>query len=498
MVRSSVIGTLLLCAAVVSARGQVIVNEDFGSYANAAALTTAWPPDAGDGITPTGGPIGILVPCVSLDPCPPSPFDGTGNNTTLPPIDPLTSQAAAFNTAGGVNEWDNDNNPSTVPFSLLPSSSKNVRYSADIFDDGGEFPQSSFGRRFSVGLRNDTIDREPGTFGFQAGLNFLELGMWNATAIDPIDGTTSLPSTQLGFRVVLFGPPSAPLIQNPNWQYFPLPAEFDDPLVDHNGDGRFGDGDGLVDHFDVGPGWHRYSATVTETGVELSLDLFRDGTIDSTVSYQIPMNTDPANPSQIAPFTSLRMGGPSGVSMNEFTIVDNVKLELVDIMTAVDGDFNNDDLWNCDDINALTSAIASGSTDLSFDMNGDGMVTVADVNQPASGWLAVGGAHNPGATGGDPFLPGDANLNGSVDGSDFGIWNSSKFTSNSAWCGGDFNASGAVDGSDFGIWNANKFTSSLAAAVPEPGILWILVGTLTIPVFHGRGPFGHNRRLGNA
>ncbi len=140
----------------------------------------------------------------------------------------------------------------------------------------------------------------------------------------------------------------------------------------------------------------------------------------------------------------------------------------VQTLSSVTGDFNNDGNWNCDDINALTAAVASGSTDLSFDMNGDGMVTVADVNQPSSGWLAVGGAHNPGATGGDPFLAGDANLNGSVDGSDFGIWNSSKFTSTSAWCSGDFNASGAVDGSDFGIWNSNKFTSSLSAAVPEP------------------------------
>ena len=128
-----------------------------------------------------------------------------------------------------------------------------------------------------------------------------------------------------------------------------------------------------------------------------------------------------------------------------------------------DGDFNDDGFWNCDDINALSAAIASGSMDLSFDMNGDGMITAADITDPATGWLTVGGANNSAQTGGNPFLNGDANLSGAVDGSDFGIWNTNKFATNNAWCSGDFNASGGVDGSDFGIWNGNKFQSSDAA-----------------------------------
>lgn len=55
-------------------------------------------------------------------------------------------------------------------------------------------------------------------------------------------------------------------------------------------------------------------------------------------------------------------------------------------------------------------------------------------------------------------LPGDANGDGSVDGSDFGIWNAHKFTCGNDWTTGDFNGDGCSDGSDFGIWNANKFT----------------------------------------
>ena len=103
---------------------------------------------------------------------------------------------------------------------------------------------------------------------------------------------------------------------------------------------------------------------------------------------------------------------------------------------------------------------------MAFDVNGDGNVDRADVQQ----WLVDAGARpeNAAATSGNPFLEGDANLDGSVDGSDFILWNDSKFTSTGKWTMGDWNADGATDGSDFIIWNDNKFTSSDLASVPEP------------------------------
>ncbi|MEM7316895.1 MAG: hypothetical protein AAF497_27505, partial [Planctomycetota bacterium] len=71
------------------------------------------------------------------------------------------------------------------------------------------------------------------------------------------------------------------------------------------------------------------------------------------------------------------------------------------------------------------------------------------------------------------FLPGDANLDGFVDVTDFNQWNANKFTSLPSWCGGDFSADGVIDVSDFNIWNVNKFTSSDSATVPEPtGLIW--------------------------
>ncbi len=67
-------------------------------------------------------------------------------------------------------------------------------------------------------------------------------------------------------------------------------------------------------------------------------------------------------------------------------------------------------------------------------------------------------------------LPGDANGDRLVDGSDFGIWNANKFRTGTTWTTGDFSGDGVTDGTDFGYWNANKFTSAgrPASVVPEP------------------------------
>ena len=92
-------------------------------------------------------------------------------------------------------------------------------------------------------------------------------------------------------------------------------------------------------------------------------------------------------------------------------------------------------LWDCADINALVAAVAASSTDLSFDMNGDGVINADEITDRGSGWLAVGGAHNPIDTGGNPFLVGDATLDGVVDGLDFIEWNNNKFTAVAEWCG---------------------------------------------------------------
>jgi hypothetical protein len=151
-----------------------------------------------------------------------------------------------------------------------------------------------------------------------------------------------------------------------------------------------------------------------------------------------------------------------------------VLLNITDSTFA--GDFNDDNAWDCADIDTLVAEIAGGGMNLDFDLNNDDLVNLDDLEV----WLAAGGMANIGA----PYLPGDATLDGFVDGSDFNVWNTSKFTFDNGWCGGDFNADGATDGSDFSIWNTYKFMSSTASAtVPEPalcGLSTFVVGALLL------------------
>ncbi|MEM7314484.1 MAG: PEP-CTERM sorting domain-containing protein [Planctomycetota bacterium] len=137
--------------------------------------------------------------------------------------------------------------------------------------------------------------------------------------------------------------------------------------------------------------------------------------------------------------------------------------------SGLNGDFDGNGFYECDDVDALVAEIASGNNTQSFDLDGDGSVTITDLQS----WLSEAGEANIGP--GRSYLPADANLDGVVDVSDFGIWNGNKFTETAAFCSGDFNADGVVDTSDFNLWNANKFSSSDAAAVPEPGSIVLLL-----------------------
>jgi hypothetical protein len=199
-------------------------------------------------------------------------------------------------------------------------------------------------------------------------------------------------------------------------------------------------------------------------GTDVKMLVFINGTVHDFASNQF--SGDGVLQGNLAGFGFDLEGNPNV----DLSMIDGNQFVTISIPSTVTGDFNNDTVWDCDDIDALTAAIAGMSTDLSFDMNGDGAITLADVTDADVGWLAVGGANNPADTGGNPFLNGDANLDGTVDGQDFLTWNDTKFSPTDAWCFADFNADGTSDGADFLIWNTNKFQSSdQFASVPEPG-----------------------------
>ncbi|MEM8678238.1 MAG: choice-of-anchor Q domain-containing protein [Planctomycetota bacterium] len=126
-------------------------------------------------------------------------------------------------------------------------------------------------------------------------------------------------------------------------------------------------------------------------------------------------------------------------------------------------DFDEDGICNVQDLDGLISALAAGINDATYDVTGEGVLNIADRNQ----WLVDAGQLN--LPSGNPYLLGDANLDGSVDGQDFIAWNAHKFTATGTWSQGDFNADGQTDGQDFVIWNMFKFQESDEEEDSAPG-----------------------------
>lgn len=71
-----------------------------------------------------------------------------------------------------------------------------------------------------------------------------------------------------------------------------------------------------------------------------------------------------------------------------------------------------------------------------------------------------------------PDVVGDFNFDGAVNAADYTVWRDTLgSTFNLA---ADANGNGVVDTTDYAFWQAAYQTAS-AAAVPEPGALWLLM-----------------------
>ena len=183
-----------------------------------------------------------------------------------------------------------------------------------------------------------------------------------------------------------------------------------------------------------------------------------------------PQN-DPPEPVSLITTQSGQLVGPGSLGQFVFRQV------------SFDCDFDGDLTCDAADINMLlaegdvSTGVAGGNPQ--FDLTGDGMID----NDDLDAWLDEAAY----AAGFDsPFKYGDANLDGSVDVTDFNLWNSANFTANSRWDLGDFNGDGVTDTSDFNLWNTNNFTSSDIAAVPEPTGWSLLIFGLVAYVFRRR------------
>jgi hypothetical protein len=113
------------------------------------------------------------------------------------------------------------------------------------------------------------------------------------------------------------------------------------------------------------------------------------------------------------------------------------------------GDINRDAVVDARDIDLLQAAVRTGSSELLFDLDGNGVVSAGDVTYLVETLLGT--------------TAGDANLDGVVDARDFNVWNAHKFRNISAgWADGDFTGDRRADASDFNLWFANRFRSGAA------------------------------------
>jgi len=76
-----------------------------------------------------------------------------------------------------------------------------------------------------------------------------------------------------------------------------------------------------------------------------------------------------------------------------------------------------------------------------------------------------------------PTVPGDATLDGFVDGADYTVWaDGYQQTTSLGGYGGDFNRDGVVDGADYTVWADNYSPAPgplQASPVPEPATFWL-------------------------
>lgn len=360
-----VFGLLILASVPSNAHGNTtIVQDNFNSYVDGlgnpdqAAFEANWRPDNGDGIPDVSDPInaGFLVPDQYGIVNPP--------NNNPPGLDGV----GVASLGSGINE-------SRATFSLMPSATQSIRFGGDIFNDGPGVNDSASGMRQTIALRNDNYDRDPVAFGCQCGTNFIELGFYNTSAVDPITGLTR-PNTQFQFRIALFSRVQPGNVALPNWLSFTLDPALDThvgpyPDADYNHGGKvdaadyvlwregvqplqhevadpIGTTDGadytawrarfgnaVVDLNDIGAGWHRYSALIKPDSITVELDLYRDGInnatglpgVDVSETWAAQMDTSAG---AAGAFNSLRIGPPSGISGNDHTVFDNVFLTVID------------------------------------------------------------------------------------------------------------------------------------------------------------------------
>jgi hypothetical protein len=365
---------LTIGATFASAHGDtVIVNETFDQYNSDGEFIARWVPRIGLGTDP-------------------APVTDAAILTTDDTLFPGIQGKAVDHIGGSVNQWEPTDGGPFPGSEVVPTETQSVFLSVDFFDG------ASGNERMTIGLRNRTSTA-----------NIIEMGLYNSNSCDPTvcsglapqNATAATPGFYLGTgyatRTQLFQAFSDPLLVQADWQYFQLPMELDRPT----------DTDEIVGIADIGPGWHRYTATITPEMVTYTIDLFRDGVrnnmrdengvvvgagtpgVDATMTF--PMSLTAAG------FDSLRIGGPSGLSSAGAgaTGFDNIMLALIDVgAPGASADFNGNGTIDAADyvVWRKNNGLVGTGTQATGDANGDTNVNQADYDL----WKAGFGTQVPG------------------------------------------------------------------------------------------------------
>jgi len=137
---------------------------------------------------------------------------------------------------------------------------------------------------------------------------------------------------------------------------------------------------------------------------------------------------------------------------------------------GIPGDLDGDNDIDADDVDLIVANI--GGDPGTYDMDGDGDVDADDMVYLVENFLEYDSDGDGTPDGQGTFL-GDANTDGSVDGTDLSIMNTS-FGATAGFAGGNANTDTTVNGTDLSIL-AGTFGNVATAPVPEPVTLGMLV-----------------------
>lgn len=163
---------------------------------------------------------------------------------------------------------------------------------------------------------------------------------------------------------------------------------------------------------------------------------------------------------------------PAGFTWDVNYTLFGVEVEVTSILAGLICDSDGDADCDIDDLDAMYAAFGSGGQ---FDYDNSGTVDAGDIQ----GWLdAASSSLNPAKPNTtSQFVVGDVNLDGNVNSQDLGLLLNNFGNANSlGWGGGNLNGDALVNSADLGLL-LNNFghESALAAAVPEPGSISLLL-----------------------